>query len=215
MTIPSLLHSPSGIQPPILCSHSPSKFPRHPHPRQSIHWQGFLASKDSNTKAYSYLKTTIMVLACSWKSMETIRYQCPIMVVLLKCFSSILLHVSIPLLLSELSYLSKEDMDNNDVIYYAKVMCNIVGAISFLSYLQNKFDRKHGIHPAFIDENLRVLDETEMNVKYLLHVHQRESQRKTMRDWLESVKYLDHYPIDLNQCFFGHNSCCALEKVIP
>ena len=41
---------------PLPCSHSPSKFCWHPHPGQSIPWQDFLASEDTKTKAYPYLK---------------------------------------------------------------------------------------------------------------------------------------------------------------
>ena len=40
--------------------------------------------------------------------------------------------------------LSNADIDSNDVIYYSRIVHNIVGAISFLSYLRNKFDRKIG-----------------------------------------------------------------------
>ena len=111
--------------------------------------------------------------------------------------------------------LSNEDMDNNDVIDYSKTVHNIDGAISFLSYLRNKFDRKHGFHPTFIDEHLHVLDETKTHVKYLLDVHQRGSGRRTRRNWLESVKYCDHYPRDLNWCCFCHRSGYVLEEAIP
>ena len=41
---------------PLPCSHTPSKFRWHPHPRQSIPWQGFLTSEDTETKAYPCLK---------------------------------------------------------------------------------------------------------------------------------------------------------------
>lgn len=61
--------------------------------------------------------------------------------------------------------LSNVDMDNNDVIYYSIIVHNIVGAISFLCYLQNKFDREHGFHPSFIDDHICVLDETKTHVK--------------------------------------------------
>jgi len=50
VTFPSLLHSPSGIQSPLPCSHSPSKFHWHPHPGQSIPWKGFLTSKDKKPR---------------------------------------------------------------------------------------------------------------------------------------------------------------------
>lgn len=48
----SLLHSPSRIQSPLPCNHSPSKFCQHHYPRKSILWKGFLASEDITTKAY-------------------------------------------------------------------------------------------------------------------------------------------------------------------
>lgn len=67
----------------LSCSHSPSKFYWHPHSDQSIPWQGFLTSEDTKTKAYPCLKTIILVIACSWKSMDTIRYECPIMTLFL------------------------------------------------------------------------------------------------------------------------------------
>ena len=75
-------------------------------------------------------------------------------------------------------FLSNADMDSNDGIYYNQVVENISREISSLSHLWNKFDRKHGFHPAFIDEHLCVLDEMKMNVKYLLHVQMREARRK-------------------------------------
>ena len=59
---------------PLPCSHSPSKFPSIPCPGWSIHWQRFLASEGPKTKAYPYLKTIILAIACSWKSMDTIGY---------------------------------------------------------------------------------------------------------------------------------------------
>ena len=111
--------------------------------------------------------------------------------------------------------LSNADMDNNDVICYLRTLRNIVGAISFLSYFRNKFDRKHGFHPAFVDDHIRELDQTNIHVKYLLHVHQRESGRRTRRDWLESIKYCDHYLVDLNSCYFFHQSGCVLEDATP
>ena len=80
---------------PLMCSHSASKFRWHPHLGQSIPWQGFLASEDQATKAYTYLETIMSAIACSWKSMETIGYQCPITALLLKCITSIPLHVPI------------------------------------------------------------------------------------------------------------------------
>ena len=105
-------------------------------------------------------------------------------------------------------------MNNNDGIYYKQAVANISRLINFISYLWNKLNRKHGFHPTFIDEHLRVLDEMKMNVKYLLHVHMREAGRKTRRDWLESVKYRDHYPVDLNWCSFCGRSRCVLEEAI-
>lgn len=111
--------------------------------------------------------------------------------------------------------LSNVDMYNNDVIYYSRTVHNIAGVISFLSYLWKNFDRKHGFHPSFIDEHLRVLDEMKTHVKYLLHVHQRESGRRTIKNWLESIKYHQHYPIDLNWCCFFHQFGFVLEEVIP
>jgi len=42
-----------------------------------------------------YLKTIISIIACSWKSMDIIGYHFPTMALLLKCFTSILLHVLI------------------------------------------------------------------------------------------------------------------------
>ena len=105
-------------------------------------------------------------------------------------------------------------MDNNDGIYYNQAVANISRLISLVSYIRNNLDRKHGFHPTFIDEHLRVLDEMKMNVKYLLHVHMREAGRKKRRDWLESVKYRDHYPVDLNWCSFCGRSGCVLEEAI-
>ena len=37
----------------------------------------------------------IPFIACSWKSMDTIGYQCPTMALFLKCFTNLLLHVQI------------------------------------------------------------------------------------------------------------------------
>lgn len=93
---------------PLSCSHSPSKFPRIPFPRCSIPWKCFFASKGPTPKAffclktiipikaYLYLKTTILVIACSWKSVATIGYKSPTMVLLMKCFTIILLLVAFP-----------------------------------------------------------------------------------------------------------------------
>lgn len=64
-----------------------------------------------------------------------------------------------------LSFLSNLDMDNNDVIYYARTVHNIAGVISSLSYLRNNFDRKHVFHIYFIDENPYVLDQMKTNLK--------------------------------------------------
>jgi len=111
--------------------------------------------------------------------------------------------------------LSNANMDNNDVIYYSRTMHNIVGVISFLSYLRNNFVRKHEFHPAFIYDHIHVLDELKTHVKYLLHVHQRESGRRTRRNWLESLKYCDHYLVDSNWCLFCHQSSCILEVSTP
>ena len=81
------------------CDHSPSKFLGIPYPGRSIPWKCFLASKGPKTKAYPCLKTIILGIACSWKSMDTIGYQCPTTTLLLKCFTSIMLIVPITLLL--------------------------------------------------------------------------------------------------------------------
>ena len=63
--------------------------------QRPLPWQGFLASEGPKTKAYPYLKTIIPAITCSWQSMDTIGYQCPIMALLLKWFTNILLHVPI------------------------------------------------------------------------------------------------------------------------
>lgn len=62
---------------PLPCSHTPSMFRGHPHPRKSIPWQSFLALEGPKSKAYPFLKNIITDITCSWKSMDTIRYQCP------------------------------------------------------------------------------------------------------------------------------------------
>lgn len=82
------------------CSHSPSKFLYTPYLGRSIPWQGFLASEGQTTKAYTCLKTIILFITCSWKSMDIIGYQCPTMALLLKCFTNILLLVSIPFIVA-------------------------------------------------------------------------------------------------------------------
>ena len=47
-------------------------------------------------------------------------------------------------------FVSNIDMDNNDGIYYNQAVENISRLVIFLSYLNNKLDRKHGFHPSFI-----------------------------------------------------------------
>jgi len=81
---------------PFPCSHSHSKFRWHPHLGQSIPWKGFLKLEDTKTKAYPFLKITILVIECSWKFVDTIGYQCPTLALLLKLFTGILLHFPIP-----------------------------------------------------------------------------------------------------------------------
>jgi len=58
-------------------------FPNIPSHNWSIPWQGFLASEGPKTKAYPYLKTIIPFTTFSWKSFDTIGYQCTIMVIFL------------------------------------------------------------------------------------------------------------------------------------
>ena len=81
---------------PLPCSHTPSKFTDVPYLERSMPWQGFLALEGKTTKAYTCLKTIIPIVACSWKSMDTIGYQFPTMDPLLKCFTNILMPVPIP-----------------------------------------------------------------------------------------------------------------------
>jgi len=72
-----LVHRP--IWSPLPCNHSPSKFLDIPYLGRSIPWKGFLTSEGQTTKEYTYLKTIIPVIACSWQSMDTIGYRCPTM----------------------------------------------------------------------------------------------------------------------------------------
>ena len=92
----------SSIQSLRQSGHPPSmqslafQFPQHPL-SQAIHPLARLPCvKRLTTKAYTYLKTIIPVITCSWKSMYIIGYQSPTMALLLNCFTSILLHVPIP-----------------------------------------------------------------------------------------------------------------------
>lgn len=80
---------------PLLCSHSPSKFPDIHFPRRSNPWKCFLTSKGPKLMEYPYLKIIIPIIACSWKSMDTIGYQCPTTTLFLNSFTNILLHVPI------------------------------------------------------------------------------------------------------------------------
>lgn len=89
-------------------------------------------------------------------------------------------------------------MENNDGLYYIKAIKSIAETISFVTFICERFDRRHGIHPDFVDEHIRVLNGMKSDVETLYHLLQRELGRKTRRIWLESVKYRDHYPIDLN-----------------
>ena len=89
-------------------------------------------------------------------------------------------------------------MDNHDGIYYIKMTKSIVATISFASYICKRLNKKHGFHPCFIDEHICVSDVMKSYVEILYHLHQREVGRKTRRDWLESVKYREHYLIHLN-----------------
>ena len=103
-------------------------------------------------------------------------------------------------------------MDNHGDIYYIEVIKSITATLSFVSYIHKRLDQKHGFHPSFIDENIRVLCVMKSNVQTLYHLHIREVGRKTRRDWLENIKYHDHYPVDLSWCCFCHHSRCVLEE---
>jgi len=81
-TMPWVIQSPPFVQSLTF------QVPRHSLPERSIPWKYFLASEDLKTKAYPYLKTIILIIACSWKSMDTIGYQCPTMALLLNALPS-------------------------------------------------------------------------------------------------------------------------------
>ena len=65
----------------------------------------------------------------------------------------------------------------------------------------------------FFDEHMCFLNEMKSNVKILYNLHQRELGTKTRSDWLENMKYNNHYHVDLNWCFFFHHSRCVSEEV--
>lgn len=98
-TFPSLLHS--SLSYPITPFHVVIQLPSSRailfFATQSLgrllSWKGFFASKGPKPKAYPFLKTIIPIIECSWKSLDTIGYQCPTMALLLKCFTNILLFV--------------------------------------------------------------------------------------------------------------------------
>lgn len=71
---PFLLHSPSG-DPPLERFH-------------------FIQSPKAD--AYSWLKAIILVIACSWKSLDTIGYECLTMALVLKFVTNMLPLVPIP-----------------------------------------------------------------------------------------------------------------------
>lgn len=57
---------------PLMCSHSPSKFPSIPYPVVINPLERIPRIRRSTTKAYTYLITIIPFTTCSWKSMDTI-----------------------------------------------------------------------------------------------------------------------------------------------
>lgn len=95
VTFPSLLHSPLGnpVTPFCVVAHLQSS------PTSPILIDPSLGkdSSDQNIKQPRHISssTIIPVIACSWKSMGTIGYQCPTMALLLKYSTNILLQVPI------------------------------------------------------------------------------------------------------------------------
>lgn len=69
-------------------------------------------------------------------------------------------------------------MDNDDGIYYTKVIKSIATIISFVSYIRKRLYKKHGFHPCFIDEHIRVLDIMKSDVETLYHLDQTEAGRR-------------------------------------
>ena len=70
-------HLPSSVGTPVPGNPSLGK--------ASLHWKIQKPRCIPTSKpSYPYLKTIISIIVCSWKSMDTIGYQCPTMALLLK-----------------------------------------------------------------------------------------------------------------------------------
>lgn len=87
--VPWEIQSPASLQ--------PLTFQVFWHPlSQEIHpLETFLRIGNSNNQGIYLTQTIMLVTTFSWKSMDTIGYECPTMTLLVKCFTNILLHVPI------------------------------------------------------------------------------------------------------------------------
>lgn len=105
------------------------------------------------------------------------------------------------------------DMENNDGHYYMKKINSIMKTIGFVTFICTRFDRRNGFHPDFVNEHIHDSSRMKLDVQNLYHFHQREFERKNIRDRIKRVNYHDHNPVDLNWCYFFHHYVCVLEEV--